>query len=100
MRAKNNEELAHAWAHQTHEDMTYCIIRFYAPHVNRDNEVVREGLTLEEAQEHMRVLHPLPRVNEIAYDVDKTKHAGYFPQMYNGVIIRQAILLKHLGVKI
>jgi len=55
---------------------------------------------LEEAQDHMRVLHPLPRVNEIAYDVDKTKHAGYFPQMYNGVIMRQAILLKHLGVKI
>jgi aspartate carbamoyltransferase catalytic subunit len=55
---------------------------------------------LEEAQEHMRVLHPLPRVNEIAYDVDKTKHAGYFPQMRNGVIMRQAILLKHLGVEI
>ena len=55
---------------------------------------------LEEAQGHMRVLHPLPRVNEISYDVDKTKHAGYFPQMRNGVIMRQAILLKHLGVEI
>ena len=55
---------------------------------------------LKEAQEHARVLHPLPRVNEIAYDVDKTKHAGYFPQMKNGVIMRQAILLKHLGVQL
>ena len=55
---------------------------------------------LKEAQEHARVLHPLPRVNEIAYDVDKTKHAGYFPQMKNGVIMRQAILLKHLGVEL
>ncbi len=55
---------------------------------------------LENARDHARVLHPLPRVNEIAYDVDKTKYAGYFPQMYNGVVMRQAILLKHLGVKI
>lgn len=55
---------------------------------------------LAEAQPHLRVLHPLPRVNEIAYDVDKTKHAGYFPQTRNGVIIRQAIILKHLGVQI
>ena len=53
---------------------------------------------LNEAQEHMRVLHPLPRVNEIAYDVDKTKFAGYFPQARNGVIMRQAIILKHLNM--
>jgi len=55
---------------------------------------------LNEAQDHVRVLHPLPRVNEIAYDVDKTKFAGFFPQARNGVIMRQAILLKHLGVEI
>lgn len=55
---------------------------------------------LAEAKPHMRVLHPLPRVNEIAYDVDKTKFAGYFPQARNGVIMRQAILLKHLGVEL
>lgn len=55
---------------------------------------------LNEAQEHMRVLHPLPRVNEIAYDVDTTKFAGYFPQARNGVIMRQAIILKNLGVSI
>ena len=55
---------------------------------------------LEEAQDHLRVLHPLPRVNEIAYDVDKTKFAGYFPQARNGVIMRQAIILKHLGVEL
>ncbi len=55
---------------------------------------------LEGARPHLRVLHPLPRVNEIAYDVDKTKFAGYFPQARNGVIMRQAILLKHLGVEL
>lgn len=53
---------------------------------------------LADAKPHLRVLHPLPRVNEIAYDVDKTKFAGYFPQARNGVIMRQAILTKHLGV--
>jgi len=55
---------------------------------------------LEPAKANLRVLHPLPRVNEIAYDVDSTSHAGYFPQMMNGVIMRQAILLKHLGVQL
>jgi aspartate carbamoyltransferase catalytic subunit len=55
---------------------------------------------LENAKEGLKVLHPLPRVNEIAYDVDKTKYAGYFPQVKNGVIMRQALLLKHLGVSI
>ncbi|HES60222.1 MAG TPA: aspartate carbamoyltransferase, partial [Caldithrix sp.] len=65
----------------------------------KDSYVLTASM-LKEAKEHARVLHPLPRVREIAYDVDKTKHAGYFPQMKNGVIIRQAILLKHLGVQL
>ncbi|MEJ2545319.1 MAG: aspartate carbamoyltransferase [Calditrichaceae bacterium] len=65
----------------------------------KDSYVLTASM-LKDAKEHARVLHPLPRVNEIAYDVDKTKHAGYFPQMKNGVIIRQAILLKHLGVQL
>jgi aspartate carbamoyltransferase catalytic subunit len=55
---------------------------------------------LKDAPEHLRIMHPLPRVNEIAYDVDSTVHAGYFPQARNGIVMRQAILLKHLGVKI
>jgi len=65
----------------------------------KDSYVLTAAM-LKEAKEHARVLHPLPRVREIAYDVDKTKHAGYFPQMKNGVIMRQAILLKHLGVQL
>lgn len=65
----------------------------------KDSYVLTAEL-LEEAKDHLRVLHPLPRVNEIAYDVDKTKQAGYFPQVRNGVIMRQAILLKHLGVNL
>lgn len=53
---------------------------------------------LEGAPGHLRVLHPLPRVNEIATDVDGTPHAGYFEQVRNGMIMREAILLHHLGV--
>ncbi len=54
---------------------------------------------LKGAPSHLRILHPLPRVNEISPDVDSTVHAAYFPQVGNGVIMRQAILLDLLGVK-
>jgi aspartate carbamoyltransferase catalytic subunit len=53
---------------------------------------------LKKAKPTAKVMHPLPRVNEIAVDVDTTPHAHYFPQVLNGVTMRQAILLRHLGV--
>jgi aspartate carbamoyltransferase catalytic subunit len=49
------------------------------------------------ARPQMRILHPLPRVNEIAADVDATMHAHYFPQAGNGIPIRQALLGLVLG---
>ncbi|MDA0120414.1 aspartate carbamoyltransferase [Vibrio sp. T11.5] len=48
--------------------------------------------TLKEARENLRVLHPLPRVDEITTDVDKTPHAYYFEQAENGVYAREALL--------
>ncbi len=57
-----------------------------------------EAWMLEGARPHCRVLHPLPRVNEIAPDVDSTPFSGYFEQVAHGVTVRQAILLLHLGV--
>jgi aspartate carbamoyltransferase catalytic subunit len=51
------------------------------------------------ASKDLRVLHPLPRVDEIATDVDATPHALYFPQAAHGVPVRQAVLLSVLGVK-
>ena len=48
--------------------------------------------TLERAPEHLKVLHPLPRVDEIAVEVDSTPHAYYFEQARNGVYARQALL--------
>ncbi len=44
------------------------------------------------ARENMKVLHPLPRVDEITVDVDDTSHAYYFQQAENGVYARQALL--------
>lgn len=52
---------------------------------------------LQAAKPHMRILHPLPRVNEIAADVDATAHAHYFTQAANGIPVRQAILGLVLG---
>lgn len=48
---------------------------------------------------NMKVLHPLPRVNEIDTDVDDMPQAYYFQQAQNGVYVRQAILSSILGVK-
>ncbi|MBO7282714.1 MAG: aspartate carbamoyltransferase [Alistipes sp.] len=48
------------------------------------------------AKEHMAVLHPLPRVNEIAIDVDPDPRAAYFRQVENGKFVRMALILKLL----
>ena len=39
----------------------------------------------------MAVLHPLPRVNEIAVDVDHDPRAAYFEQVHNGMLMRMAL---------
>jgi aspartate carbamoyltransferase catalytic subunit len=46
----------------------------------------------------MKILHPLPRVNEIDTDVDNSEHAYYFNQAENGVYTRMAIISALLGV--
>ncbi len=52
---------------------------------------------LSEAKENLTVMHPLPRVDEIAPDVDKTTHAKYFEQAHNGLPVRMALLDSLLG---
>lgn len=54
---------------------------------------------LEGCKENMKVLHPLPRVNEIHTDVDSSPHAYYFDQAENGVYTRMAIIAAILGLK-
>lgn len=61
------------------------------------NAYVITAELLENARDNLKVLHPLPRVNEIATDVDSTKYAYYFDQAENGVYMRQAILATLLG---
>jgi aspartate carbamoyltransferase catalytic subunit len=45
----------------------------------------------------MIILHPLPRVDEIAPEVDCMPQARYFQQVYNGVVVRMALLALVLG---
>ncbi|AAL80723.1 aspartate carbamoyltransferase [Pyrococcus furiosus DSM 3638] len=53
---------------------------------------------LSKAKETLKVMHPLPRVDEIHPEVDKTKHAIYFKQVFNGIPVRMALLGLVLGV--
>lgn len=55
---------------------------------------------LEATKPNLRVLHPLPRVNEIDRDVDDNPKAYYFEQARNGLFARQAIICKALGIDI
>lgn len=51
------------------------------------------------AKPDMAVLHPLPRVNEIALNVDDDPRAAYFEQTQNGVYVRMALIMKLLGLQ-
>lgn len=54
---------------------------------------------LENAKEDLRILHPLPRVNEISVAVDNDPRACYFKQAQNGRYIRMALIMKLLGIQ-
>lgn len=53
---------------------------------------------LKNVKDNLKILHPLPRVNEIAYDVDDNPHAYYIQQAQNGLYARQAIFSHCLGI--
>ena len=55
---------------------------------------------LSQARPNMKILHPLPRVNEIAYDVDDSEHAYYIQQARNGLFAREAIFCHCLGISL
>jgi len=52
---------------------------------------------LKNAKKDMIILHPLPRVDEIAPEVDNTTHARYFQQVWNGIVVRMSLLALILG---
>jgi aspartate carbamoyltransferase catalytic subunit len=53
--------------------------------------------TLSDAKKDLIILHPLPRVDEIASEVDNTSYARYFQQVWNGIVARMALLALILG---
>jgi aspartate carbamoyltransferase catalytic subunit len=63
------------------------------------NAYILKGEMLKGCKNTMRVMHPLPRVNEIDMEVDAGPYAYYFEQTENGVYIRQAIISIILGLK-
>lgn len=64
------------------------------------NVYILKNSMLQNVKENMKVLHPLPRVNEIAYDVDDNPHAYYIQQAQNGLYAREAIYSHVLGIPI
>ena len=56
-----------------------------------------DSKTLKNAKKDMIILHPLPRVDEISAEVDVTPQARYFKQVWNGIVVRMALLALVLG---
>jgi aspartate carbamoyltransferase catalytic subunit len=63
------------------------------------NAYILRNAMLENTRSNMKILHPLPRVNEINLDVDDNPKAYYFTQALNGVYVRQAIISYILSLK-
>ena len=67
-------------------------------YVRVKNVYILNRAMLAKTKDNMKILHPLPRVNEIAYDVDDDPHAYYIQQAKNGLYARQAIFCYCLGI--
>ncbi len=102
--------------YQEHSDFTEEVINqadiLYMTRVQRERftdlmeyEKVKNVYTLHNqmldgSKPNLRVLHPLPRVNEISNDVDDNPKAYYFQQAQNGLYARQTIICNVLGIEI
>ena len=64
------------------------------------NVYILKRQMLAKAKPNMKIMHPLPRVNEIAYDVDESQHAYYIQQAGNGLFAREAIFCDVLGISL
>lgn len=69
-------------------------------YANVKAQFVLRSACLEGARDNMKVLHPLPRIDEITTDVDKTPYAWYFQQAGNGIFARQALLAMVLNAEL
>ena len=107
---------AHGIKYEEHTEFTEEIINqtdiLYMTRVQRErftdleeyervkNVYILRNSMLKNSRENLRILHPLPRVNEIAYDVDDNPKAYYIQQARNGLFARQAIICDVLGIEI
>ena len=74
--------------------------RFATPEEYTDamkHSYIVDGAAMKAAKPDMLVMHPLPRVDEIATEVDDDPRATYFEQMENGMYVRMALLALVLG---
>ena len=89
--------------HQTLEEVIPKVDILYMTRIQQerfseaDYQLVKDQFILtlpilSKAKPNLKILHPLPRVNEIAIEVDQSPHAFYFQQAGNGVAVRQALL--------
>ncbi|QLK25224.1 aspartate carbamoyltransferase [Natrinema zhouii] len=90
--------------HESLEDVLPSLDVLYVTRIQRErfpdeNEYQKvageyqiDAATLEAASDDLTVMHPLPRVDEIAPEIDETDHAAYFEQAHNGVPVRMALL--------
>ncbi|MBW2992558.1 aspartate carbamoyltransferase [Candidatus Woesearchaeota archaeon] len=95
--------------HEKVEDVVGIVDILYSTRIQRERfpdqeeyEKVKNAYILDEliflsAKPNLKIMHPLPRVNEIKQEVDNLKHAYYFEQAKNGVVVRQALLALLLG---
>jgi aspartate carbamoyltransferase catalytic subunit len=76
--------------------------RFFneADYMRLKDSYILDRSKLKNAKEDMMVMHPLPRVNEISYDVDDDKRAIYFKQAEYGIYVRMALMALLLGVDV
>lgn len=74
--------------------------RFFneADYIRLKDSYILDNQKMSKAKKHMIVLHPLPRVNEISYEVDTDPRACYFKQAKYGMYVRMALITKLLGV--
>jgi aspartate carbamoyltransferase catalytic subunit len=105
---KNNIEFIEA---QTMEEVMDKLDILYMTRVQRErffneedyirlkDSYILDADRLKKAKGDMLVLHPLPRVNEIAYEIDEDPRSRYFEQARFGMYVRMALITKLLGVK-
>ncbi|QAT39365.1 aspartate carbamoyltransferase [Clostridium sp. JN-9] len=68
-------------------------------YIRLKDSYILDGEKMKKAKKDMIVLHPLPRVNEISYEVDNDPRGCYFRQAKYGMYVRMALMAKLLGVR-